>query len=97
VPQEGLSDLCSAPKKLTLSPSNAVLKNSDQRNVELTGAHGSLLWECSEGLQITERTYNGVTVKAVGKAGKQWIRVVSTNDPCSTETVTLEVPLEIVL
>lgn len=95
-PQKDLSDLCIEPKKLSISPSNATLQNADQRQVVLNGAHGSLQWECSEGLQITERTINGVSVKAVGKAGKQWIRVISANGPCSNEQLILEEPLEIV-
>jgi len=95
-PQERLNDLCSVPKKLVIERYPAGDTCSPIRKARFIGAHGALFWEVSKDLRIIEEMKDGILVEKTGDAGEQWVRAISTDDPCTANIAVVEIPFEFV-
>ncbi len=95
-PEEHLSDLCAAPRRLLADGQEGALRTGGSRRFHLSGPHGDLEWSTGEGLEITSRDAHGITVRNTGRVeGLTWIRAESRNDPCPRGPLMLEIGVEL--
>lgn len=94
-PQDGMVDLCSIPRELTIINGERAMGPQEERTIEVRGPHGTLEWQVGEGLQIVSSNENAVSVRSSGSIGPTWVRAITQDDPCPRGPISLETEIKI--